>query len=239
MSRRRTPVPPTRDHSRSRASGRKGLIAMTENKKQSAKRRTVLDDRFHRTYHAFSCERPPRASGRAARRLPTFDDHGICSRRDAVQTTDGVGASAPGQRTAARRLHAELGDGSPLLPFSLRHLREDGKAPAKEQQGHQREQPVGRIGQPHKQNAAPEHKPHPKPAAYPQHGKKDRERSDVRRLDYASQPMFETGVWQHVTRSEYASRIKRYAAVRLSLEARVSQCVEIPDCCLRAPNVPS
>ena len=52
MSQRRTTGPPTRVHTPPSASGRKGLIART--KKQSAKKRTVLDDRFHRTYHAFT-----------------------------------------------------------------------------------------------------------------------------------------------------------------------------------------
>jgi hypothetical protein len=52
MSQRRTTVPATRKHSRSPASGQKGLIAKEKTKKQSARRRTVLDDRFHRTYHS-------------------------------------------------------------------------------------------------------------------------------------------------------------------------------------------
>ncbi len=88
MSPRRTTVPPTRVSSRSSRTGRSELIAGKKNEKQSAKRRTALDDRFHRTYHALRRERPPRASRTAARRLPPFDDDAICSRRDAVQIRD-------------------------------------------------------------------------------------------------------------------------------------------------------
>jgi len=48
MSKRKT-APPTQKHSRSSRSGRKGLIATEKTKKQSAKERTALDNRFHRT----------------------------------------------------------------------------------------------------------------------------------------------------------------------------------------------
>jgi hypothetical protein len=40
---------PTHKHSRSSPSGRKGLTAKEESEKQSAKKRPVLDNRFHRT----------------------------------------------------------------------------------------------------------------------------------------------------------------------------------------------
>src|SRR5438477_12726775 len=50
MSQRRRTVPPTRKHSRSAQSGREGLIAKEKTKKQSAKKRTVLDNRLHRTF---------------------------------------------------------------------------------------------------------------------------------------------------------------------------------------------
>jgi hypothetical protein len=50
MSPRRTTVPPTRKHPPSSSSERKGLIARDKTKKQSAKRRTALDNRFHRTF---------------------------------------------------------------------------------------------------------------------------------------------------------------------------------------------
>ena len=43
MSQRRTTVPPTRKHSPSSSSGRKGLIVREKTKKQSAKERTALD----------------------------------------------------------------------------------------------------------------------------------------------------------------------------------------------------
>lgn len=49
MSPRRKTVPPTRVSSRSPQSGRSELIARKKNQKQSAKGRTVLDNRFHRT----------------------------------------------------------------------------------------------------------------------------------------------------------------------------------------------
>ena len=49
MSPKRTTAPPARKHSRSSSSGQEGLIAKEKTKKQSAKRRTVLDNRFHRT----------------------------------------------------------------------------------------------------------------------------------------------------------------------------------------------
>ena len=49
MSPRRKTVPPTRVSSRSPQSGRSGLIAKEKTEKQSAKERTALDNRFHRT----------------------------------------------------------------------------------------------------------------------------------------------------------------------------------------------
>jgi hypothetical protein len=51
MSPRRKTEPPTREHSRSSSSGRKGLIAKGKPKKQSVRERTALDNRFHRTSH--------------------------------------------------------------------------------------------------------------------------------------------------------------------------------------------
>ena len=50
MSQRPTTVPSTRKQSRSSQSGREGLIAKEKTKKQSAKRRPALDNRFHRTF---------------------------------------------------------------------------------------------------------------------------------------------------------------------------------------------
>ena len=49
-SQRKKTAPPTQKHSRSSSSGRKGLIAKEKTKKQSAKKRTALDNRFHRTF---------------------------------------------------------------------------------------------------------------------------------------------------------------------------------------------
>ena len=49
MSQRQKTVPPTRVSSRSPLSGRSGLIAREKTEKQSAKKKTALDNRFHRT----------------------------------------------------------------------------------------------------------------------------------------------------------------------------------------------
>lgn len=64
MSQRRKTVPPTRVSSRSPRSGRSGLIAKEKTEKQSVKRRTVLDNRFHRTDLTLSCTAGPAWSGR-------------------------------------------------------------------------------------------------------------------------------------------------------------------------------
>lgn len=52
MSQRKKTAPSTLKPSRSSPVGRKGLIATENTKKQSAKKRTVLDNRFHRTFQA-------------------------------------------------------------------------------------------------------------------------------------------------------------------------------------------
>ena len=75
MSPRRTTVPPTRRHSRSSPQGRKELIARKKDEKQPAKRRTVLDDRFHRTDHSLA------ASGLRAR----VPDSRKLAKREALQ----------------------------------------------------------------------------------------------------------------------------------------------------------
>ena len=64
MSRGKT-VPSTRKHSRSSPSGRLELIARKKDEKQSAKKRTVLDDHFYRTDLGFSRAVPPRAEADA------------------------------------------------------------------------------------------------------------------------------------------------------------------------------
>jgi hypothetical protein len=48
-SQRKKTAPSTQTPSRSSHVGRKGLIAKEKTKKQSAKEKTVLDNRFHRT----------------------------------------------------------------------------------------------------------------------------------------------------------------------------------------------
>jgi hypothetical protein len=61
MSPRRKTVPPTQVSSRSSHTGRSELIVGKKNEKQSAKRRTALDNRFHRTGLAFTrAARPER-----------------------------------------------------------------------------------------------------------------------------------------------------------------------------------
>jgi hypothetical protein len=54
MSERRKTVTPTRVFSRSSQRGRSELIAREKYEKQSAKKRTALDNRFHRTDLRFS-----------------------------------------------------------------------------------------------------------------------------------------------------------------------------------------
>src|ERR1700745_2353946 len=49
MSPKRTTAPPPIKHSRSSSSGRKVLIAKEKTEKQSARKRSALDNRFHRT----------------------------------------------------------------------------------------------------------------------------------------------------------------------------------------------
>src|SRR6266511_1277921 len=56
-SQRKKTAPPTPRRPRSSSSSRKGLIATEKTKKQSAKKRTVLDNRFHRT-PTLSCKPP-------------------------------------------------------------------------------------------------------------------------------------------------------------------------------------
>jgi len=51
-SQRKKTAPPTPKHPRSSPVGRKGLIAKEKTKKQSERKRTALDNRFHRTAYA-------------------------------------------------------------------------------------------------------------------------------------------------------------------------------------------
>src|ERR1044071_6317039 len=57
MSLRRTTGPSTRKHHESSASGRSELTARGKTKKQSAKKKTALDSRFHRTLRRCEAER--------------------------------------------------------------------------------------------------------------------------------------------------------------------------------------
>lgn len=57
MSPRRTTVPSTRVSSRSSQTGRSGLIAKEKDEKQSAQKRSALDNRFHRTIFRYTARR--------------------------------------------------------------------------------------------------------------------------------------------------------------------------------------
>ena len=109
MSQRRTTVPPTRNHSRSPASGRKGLIASTKTKKQSARRELPLTIAFieHISRSAASGHREPSAERHGHCRR--FSNNAICSGRDAAQ----VSLDQALQRRASERplvgCYAELG----------------------------------------------------------------------------------------------------------------------------------
>ena len=73
MSQRRKTAPPTRVSSQSPRSGRSGLIAKEKTEKQSAKRRTVLDNRFHRTDLTLSCAAGPACRGRSGAAVAAND----------------------------------------------------------------------------------------------------------------------------------------------------------------------
>ena len=95
-SQRKKTAPPTPRRPRSSSSSRKGLIATEKTKKQSAKKRTALDNRFHRT-PTLSCARASPAGLIAARWLPrpmAQPEEARCSQSDAVQLV------LPGQGTA-------------------------------------------------------------------------------------------------------------------------------------------
>ena len=85
-SQRKKTAPPTPRRPRSSSSSRKGLIATEKTKKQSAKKRTALDNRFHRT-PTLSCARAtPRAGLTTARwppRLTSASEGARCGRRAA------------------------------------------------------------------------------------------------------------------------------------------------------------
>src|SRR5437763_10168746 len=86
MSQRRRTVPPTRKHSRSARSGREGLIAKEKTKKQSARKRTALDNRFHRTFLRWAA---------CGLHVPA---------RLTPEPAENEAARPPSQRTAAHRL---------------------------------------------------------------------------------------------------------------------------------------
>ena len=89
MSPRRKTESSTRVSSRSACPGRSGLIAKGKTEKQSAKERTALDNRFHRTDLTLSC-----AAGPACR-----------SRSDAAVAAHGV-EEPSGELQLPRRRHA-------------------------------------------------------------------------------------------------------------------------------------
>ena len=102
MSQRRKTDPPTRESSRSARAGRSGLIAKEKTEKQSAKRRTVLDNRFHRTALSLSCTakaRVPKSRGRQVAAYTAGQRHTICNLHDAdvsYRSFREVEAASPG-----------------------------------------------------------------------------------------------------------------------------------------------
>jgi len=71
-SQRKKTAPSIQKQPRSSPSSRNGLIAKEKTKKQSAKRRTVLDNRFHRTVLALSCAARARVPNRQRRDAVTL-----------------------------------------------------------------------------------------------------------------------------------------------------------------------
>jgi hypothetical protein len=98
MSQRRKTVPPNRVTSRSSHSGRSELIARENNEKRSAKKRSALDDRFHRTYFAFSCEQPHEPAAEWHGGCGRLSSNAICSRRYAVNLELDEALQRPGHR---------------------------------------------------------------------------------------------------------------------------------------------
>ena len=95
-SQRKKTAPPTPRRPRSSSSSRKGLIATEKTKKQSAKKRTALDNRFHRT-PTLSCARATRPGltrGTLAAATDEASEGAKCGRRDAEQFGAAHGGSA-------------------------------------------------------------------------------------------------------------------------------------------------
>ena len=110
MSQRRTTVPPTRKHSPSSTLGRKGLIAKEKPQKQSAKRRTVLDNHFHRTVQRFTCAARARVPKPMRRTACTHVSRAMqaARRRDGFDVTRRFSA---GPKTGRVGFYLELGGG--------------------------------------------------------------------------------------------------------------------------------
>jgi hypothetical protein len=104
----RTTVPPTRNHSRSPASGRKGLIARTKTKKQSARRELPLTIAFieHISRSAASGHREPSAERHGHCRR--FSNNAICSGRDAAQVSLDQALQRRASERPLVRCYAEL-----------------------------------------------------------------------------------------------------------------------------------
>ena len=88
-SQRKKTAPPTPRRPRSSSSSRKGLIATEKTKKQSAKKRTALDNRFHRTSVAELRAGHPRRPHRGAMAAATDEasEGARCGQRAAMQLT--------------------------------------------------------------------------------------------------------------------------------------------------------
>jgi len=82
MSPKGMTAPPARKRSRSSSSGQEGLIAKEKTKKQSAKKRTALDNRFHRTALSLTCAAKahvPKSRGTAVAAHTAGRQRAICN----------------------------------------------------------------------------------------------------------------------------------------------------------------
>ena len=105
MSLKRTTAPPTQKRAGSSRSSEKGLIAKDRTTKQSAKRKPVLDNRFHRTIAFIERSLPELRAGftqrTAERRAACPKALTACERRAAVRNRS---ARRLGRRATIRRL---------------------------------------------------------------------------------------------------------------------------------------
>src|SRR5437667_11331317 len=121
-SQRKKTAPPTPRRPRSSSSSRKGLIATEKTKKQSAKKRTALDNRFHRTLR-LSRRGPPRAGLTLVRFAPEpANERG----RVGLSRKFGGGPTLPGVVVSARRSCGTRPRAAAPPPLSLGRFAEKG-----------------------------------------------------------------------------------------------------------------